>query len=155
MDQAKRFLSRRKLLFVLGGTASVAGAAMFKPIRAVLARNVRQAVARQPLLRRLILSLANAGYDEWIDLVGTSFTLGGGTVMQLVGVEPLAIGGSARPITLARDRAFLAHFDTLYGQTMAGDLIYVANHQQYGPLQIFLSASADPRTPRRMMAVFN
>ncbi|MEA3031965.1 MAG: hypothetical protein QOG13_3290 [Sphingomonadales bacterium] len=154
MNEAKRFLSRRKLLFALGGAASVAGAAMIKPIRAVLARNLRQAVARQPLLRRVLLSLANAGYDEWMDLVGSSFTIGGGTILQLVGVVASGSGG-ARPVGLTRDRAFIAHFDVLYGQTMAGDLIYVATHQQYGPLQIFLSASTDPRTPRRMMAVFN
>jgi hypothetical protein len=153
MDKAKRFLSRRKLLFALGGAASVAGAAMIKPFRAVLARNAREVMARQPLLRRM-LSLANASYDEWLDLVGATFAVGGGSTMRLVGVQAFATRGP-RPIALPRDSAFVAHFDTPNGQTMAGDLTYVAVHPQYGAVQMFLAASTDPRTPRRMMAVFN
>lgn len=154
MDKAKRFLSRRKLLFALGGAATVAGAAMIKPFRAVLARNAREVLARQPTLRRMLLSLANASYEEWMDLVGATFAVGGGTSLRLVGVEPFAARGT-RPIALARGSAFVAHFDAPNGQTMAGDLIYLATHPQYGPLQIFLSASTDPRMPRRMTAVFN
>ena len=154
MSNANRFLSRRKLLLVLGGGASVVGAAMLSPFRAAVFRSARELVARQPVLRRMFLSLANAGYEEWMGQVGTIFSIGGGTRMKLAGVQAFSAIGT-RPISLPRDRAFLAAFDVLNGQTMAGDLIYTANHPQYGPFQIFLSASADPRTPGRMMAVFN
>jgi hypothetical protein len=74
--------------------------------------------------------------------------------MRLAGVRPMASEGP-RPMSVARRSAFVAMFDVLGGQTVAGDLIYTASHPQYGPLQIFLSASADPRTPGRVLAVFN
>lgn len=154
MDNASRFLSRRKLLVVLGATAGAAGAAMLSPFRNVFVRNARQLVRQQPILRRMLLSLASAGYDEWMDQVGAVFSIGGGTSMRLAGVEPFSAGGT-RPIALPRDRAFMAVFDLLNGATMAGDLIYTANHPQYGPFQIFLAASSDPRSPSRMIAVFN
>jgi len=154
MDKASRFLSRRKLLLVMGGVAGAAGAAMMSPFRNVFLRNTRELVRRQPVLRRMLLSLANAGYEEWMAQVGAIFSIGGGTSMRLAGVEAFAAGGT-RPISLARDRAFMAVFDLVNGATMAGDLIYTANHPQYGPFQIFLAASSDPRTPSRMIAVFN
>jgi hypothetical protein len=106
------------------------------------------------MLREIFLSLANGSYDEWLGEVGTIFSLGGGTSMRLAGVQPFA-GAGSRPVVLARGSAFLVVFDLLDGQTMAGDLIYTAHHPLYGPLQIFLSASSDPRTPGRMTAVFN
>jgi len=127
---------------------------MLSPFRAVFVRNARELARRQPVLRRMLLSLANAGYDEWMDQVGSVFSLGGGTSMRLAGVEPFAASGT-RPIILPRDRAFMAVFEVLNGGSMAGDLIYTANHPQYGAFPVFLSASSDPRRPSRMIAVFN
>ncbi|HYJ53617.1 MAG TPA: hypothetical protein VEW04_10650 [Allosphingosinicella sp.] len=103
------------------------------------------------MLRRR-LSLASASYDEWADQVGSTFAVAGGHGMALAGVRALSSSGT-RP-TGTRDRAFVALFDVLAGGTMAGDLIYTVSHPESGPFQVFLAAT-DPRTPRRMLAVFN
>lgn len=145
-------LSRRNALVIVGGAAVAMGAVLAAPYKALITRRGRELARAQPFLRRL-LSLADAGYDEWLDQVGSVFAVGGGTGMSLFGVEPLNSSG-ARPLNL-RDRAFLLHFNVLNGGTMAGDLIYTVSHPQYGPLRIFLSASTDRRTPGRMLAVFN
>ena len=153
MARTRSFLSRRKLLIGLGGAAAAAAALIASPFRAVIALTARDLVRRQPALRSL-LSLADAGYDEWLDQVGSMFSVGGGTALKLVGVSALDSGG-ARPMRLGRTSAFLAKFDVQNGGTMAGDLIYTASHPQYGALRIFLSASTDPRLPHRMTALFN
>jgi uncharacterized protein DUF6916 len=101
-----------------------------------------------------MLSLADGSYEEWMAQVGAAFSVGGGTVLRLAGVQAFAAAG-ARPMGLARSRAFVALFDPVGGATMAPDLIYTVNHREYGPLQIFLSASTNTRTPARMIAVFN
>jgi hypothetical protein len=154
MEQTGSFLSRRKLLVGLGGVAAGAVALMAAPFRAVIAVSTRQLVSSQPALRRLLLSLADAGYDEWLDQVGSVFVLGGGTSMKLVAVTAFDAVG-ARPASLGRDRAFIAKFDVQNGGTMAGDLIYTATNARYGAFQIFLSGSNDPNMQHRMTAVFN
>ncbi len=145
-------LSRRKVL-VGGGAVATLGAVAASPLSVPIAREARSLIATQPWARGM-LSLAAAGHDQWLEQVGSTFALGGGMSMQLAGIRVLASEG-ARPMAVARRTAFVAMFDAADGQAMAGDLIYTASHPQYGPLQIFLSASPDPRTPRRMLAVFN
>jgi hypothetical protein len=154
MEQTESFLSRRKLLIGLGGVTAAAVALMASPFRAVIALTTRDLVRSQPVLRRYLLSLANAGYDEWTDQVGSVLAVGGGTSLKLVAVSAFNEVGQ-RPMRLDRDRAFLAKFDVQNGGTMAGDLIYTAMHPQYGAFRIFLSASNDPRLPHRMTALFN
>jgi hypothetical protein len=154
MEKTGSFLSRRKLLVGVGGVAAAGVALMASPFRAVIAISARNLVRNQPTLRRLLLSLADAGYDEWLDQVGTVLTASGGIGLKLVAVTALDSAG-ARPMRLARDRAFVAKFDVQNRGTMAGDLIYTASHPRYGPFQIFLSASSDPNLPHRMMALFN
>jgi hypothetical protein len=154
MDKAGSFLSRRKLLVGAGGVAAVAIAVKESPFGAVVDRTARDIARREPLLRGSMLSLAQAGYEEWTDQVGSIFNVGGGDSLKLVGVAPFESTG-ARPVGLARDRAFLAKFDVQNGGSMAGDLIYTVVHPQYGAMQVFLSASSDPRLPNRMNAVFN
>lgn len=153
MEKIESRLSRRNLLLVLGGAVAAAGALAASPFRYAIARRGRELAVSQPWARPF-LSLANASYGEWVDQVGSVFTTGGGGRMRLVGVRAMPAPG-ARPLQLGRGSAFVAYFDSLAGQRMAGDLIYAANHPQYGPLSIFLSASADRRTPARMIAVFN
>jgi hypothetical protein len=150
MKLAELDLSRRRMLVVLGGGALVVGAVIAAPYKALIARRGRELAVRMPFMRRM-LSLANAGYTEWMETVGSTFS-GGGYAMRLIGIEALNSGGQ-RPIGL-RDRAFALHFDVLNGQTMAGNLIYTVSHPEYGPLQMFLSPH-DPATPSRMLAVFN
>jgi hypothetical protein len=154
MEKTGYFLSRRKLLIGLGGVAAGAAALMASPFRSIIAMRTRELVRNQPMLRRLLLSLAAAGYDEWLDQVGTVFTASGGTGLKLVAVTAFNSAG-LRPIGLARDRAFIAKFDVQNRGTMAGDLIYTVSHPSYGPFQIFLSASSDPNLPHRMTALFN
>ena len=153
MGLMESFLVRRTLLIGIGGAAATTAAIVVSPIRAVIAMTARDLVRQQPALRRMLLSLANAGYNEWLDQVGTIFSVGGGTALKLVAVEGFNTMGT-RPIRL-RDRAFTAKFDVQNGGTMPGDLIYTASHPRYGPFQIFLSASTDPRLPHRMTALFN
>lgn len=141
------------MMLVTGGAVAGAGALIAAPFRAEIAATARQVLTSVPLGRGL-LSLADAGYDEWAAQVGSVFALGGGTRITLAGVRPLPSSGT-RPAGLRRDRAFVAVFDSPRGQSLAGDLIYTANHPEYGPLPLFLSPTSDARTPGRMLAVFN
>ena len=154
MGLMESFLARRTLLVGVGGALTAGAAIVVSPIRAVIAMTARDMVRSQPSLRRMLLSLADAGYDEWLDQVGSIFSVGGGTSLKLVAVTAFNTLG-ARPMRLGRSSAFTAKFDVQNGGTMASDLIYTANHPQYGPFQIFLSASTDPRLPNRMTALFN
>jgi len=153
MDKVESKLSRRNLLVVMGGAVAVAGAFAAAPVRNVVARTARDLASGVPGLRGLV-SLANGSFEEWQAQVGSHFALGGGSAIQLSGVRALASSGS-RPIGVSRQRAFVAFFEPLGGGSLAPDLIYTANHPQYGPLQIFLSAAPGPRAPARMLAVFN
>lgn len=137
-------------MLVLGGGVVCAGAVAAMPLRNPVAANLRQMLVAQSWARRF-LSLASAGYGEWLEQVGSVFTVAGGYRIKLAGVRPLPSEGE-RPLHVGRDQAFLAVFEVMDGGTMAGDLIYTANHPQYGSLPIFLSESA---TPNRMHAVFN
>jgi hypothetical protein len=153
MEQTKSILSRRKLLAGVAGTAAASAALMALPYRAVIALTFRDLVRQQPVLRRMLLSLADAGLEEWQDQIGTTFTVGGGTSLKLVGVSAMRSVGT-RPLRVTRSQAFLAMFDVQNRGTMAGDLIYTAMHPRYGAFSIFLQAS-DPRLPHRMTALFN
>lgn len=153
MAQTRSFVSRRKLLIGVGGTATAAAALVVSPLRTIIDVGTRNLVRGQPVLRRLLVPLADAGYDQWLEQVGSTFSVGGGQSMKLVAVTALPSSG-ARPFG-SRDRAFLTKFDVQNGGTLAGELIYSASHPTYGPLRIFLSASTDPRLPHRMTAVFN
>ncbi|HKR24505.1 MAG TPA: hypothetical protein VJS15_04545 [Allosphingosinicella sp.] len=145
-------VSRRNVLLVAGGMAAV-GALAASPARTVIARGAQDLLASRAGTPR-ITSLATASYEQWLGQVGSVFSLGGGVRMQLSGVRAMSSTG-ARPASLARNRAFVAFFDPAGGSTLAGDLIYTITHAQHGPLQLFLSASPDARTPARMLAVFN
>ena len=147
-------LSRRAALAGLGGVVAATAAIVVSPLRTVVAMTARDMVRQQPTLRRMLLSLADAGYEEWLDQVGSVFSIGGGASLKLVAVTAFNDLGT-RPMRLGRDHAFLAKFDVLGGGSMAGDLIYTASHPLYGALRIFLSASTDPRLPNRMTALFN
>jgi hypothetical protein len=151
MQLADLHLSRRRMVVALGGAALAVGALVAAPYRGMILRRGREVARAIPFVRRM-LSLANAGYIEWMETVGSTFSGGGGYAMRLIGVEALNSGGQ-RPLGL-RDRAFALHFTVLNGGTMAGNLIYTVSHPDYGPLQIFLSPH-DPATPSRMLAVFN
>ena len=153
MEQTKSFLARRRLLIGLGGATAAAVALMASPFRSVIATASRQFV-RSQVARRLLLSLANAGYDDWHDQIGTIFTVGGGSSLKLIDVSAL-ISAGPRPAGVTRPFAFEAKFDVQNRGTMAGDLIYTAIHPSYGAFMIFLSASSDPNLPHRMTAVFN
>lgn len=144
-------VSRRNLLLVAGGTAAV-GVLAASPAREVISRTVATLGGARPASRTI--QLATASYEQWAEQVGSTFALGGTTRMQLVGVRALQSGG-ARPANLGRSRAFVAFFEPMARQTIAGDLIYGVSHAQHGALQIFLTESPDPTTPARMLAVFN
>jgi hypothetical protein len=154
MERTGASLSRRRLLIGLGGAATAAAAIVKTPLGPVIATRVRELVRTQPVLSRMLISLADADFLEWRDQIGTSFALGGGTNMKLVSLIGMAVPGP-RPANLGRSQAFMALFDVQNGATMAGDLIYTVSPLRYGPFQIFLSASSDPSLPHRMSAVFN
>lgn len=152
MLELKNTLTRRKALVVAGGAAVAAGAVLASPLRPTVERTVREATVSQPWLRGVV-SLADGSYEEWLAQVGSVFALGGGLSMRLAGISALNSGGD-RPGAL-RQRAFAAMFDPVGAATLPGDLIYTANHPQYGPLAIFLSAAPSRGAPARMLAVFN
>jgi len=153
MDQPVTGVSRRNMLIAGGGAVAAIGAFAASPLANPLTAKARELVASQSWARRF-LSLAGGGYEEWQALVGSTFSLGGGSTMRLSGVQPLASTGD-RPLAVTRRAAFQAVFDLPRGQSLAGDLIYTATHSQYGPFQVFLSASAGAGMPARMTAVFN
>lgn len=152
MDKLDSRFSRRNMLLVLGGAVAAAGAFAAAPFRNIVTQRAREMLVASPRLRGLV-SLANGSFEEWQAQVGSRFAIGGGQMIQLSGVRALASAG-ARPAGVGRARAFAAFFDPV-GGGVAPDLIYTANHNQYGPLQIFLSAAPAQRTPGRMLAVFN
>jgi hypothetical protein len=154
MEKKQSFLSRRKLIMTLGGTATAGAALLALPMRTAIVSTVRDLAGGRAVLPRAMISLGDAGYDVWFDQIGSIFSVGGGTSLKLVAVTPMDSVGP-RPNRLGRDRAFLAKFDVQNRGTMAGDLIYAASHPLYGALRIFLSASTDPRLPQRMTALFN
>jgi hypothetical protein len=153
MVKTDALLSRRKLL-VTAGVVGTAAVAALTPLRTVLINATRDLVKKQPTLRRWIMPLAQAGYDDWLAQVGATFTVGGGTSLKLAGVRAFAAAGT-RPSSLSRDRAFVAMFDVQNRRTLPGDLIFTITHPIHGAFQLFLSAAGDPRTPGRMLAVFN
>lgn len=152
MKNAGGKLSRRNIL-AGGGAALAAGALAATAFKTQIVNEARGVLESKAGAPRPV-ALATASYDDWLAKVGTMFSVGGGTNLRLSGVRPLTSAG-ARPAGVARAQAFLAVFDALAGARLAGDLIYTVANPQLGPLSIFLSASPDPTTPARMLAVFN
>ena len=153
MEKAKYLLSRRGLMLALGGAAT-AGVVLAARYRAVIGTAVGNVMRSQSLARPTVSSLADGGVEQWLEQVGSIFTVGGGTSLKLIGVTALSSPGQ-RPAQVTRSRAFIAKFDVQNNGTMAGDLIYTASHPRYGPMRIFLSASSDPQLAHRMTALFN
>lgn len=153
MTQQVSRLSRRNVLIAGGGAVAAAGAFAISPLSNPLTAQARDLLAGQSWARTF-LSLARGTFAEWQSVVGSNFAIGGGGTLRLAGVVAFASSG-ARPYDVARRSGFLAVFEAGRGQTLAGDLIYTITHAQYGPLQIFLTASPDARQPGTMHAVFN
>lgn len=152
-NKTKKGLDRRKMMLVTGGAVAGAGALIAAPFRDEL-RETARSVAASTGVGRAMLSLADAGYEEWQAQVGSVFSLGGNSRATLVGVRAFPAPGDARPQGV-RGTAFAAFFDLPARQSVAPDLIYTAVHPQYGPLPLYLSATPDRRTPNRMVAVFS
>lgn len=151
MEQTESHPSRRNVLFVLGGAALAAGAVIAAPVRDLIA-GASQSLINGAAPPRATVNLASASYEQWLAQVNANFAVAGGNPLKLLGVEPLNSVGQ-RPAGL-RARAFALTFNVTGSGTMASDLIYTISHAQHGALRIFLTA-ADPRTPNRMLAVFN
>jgi hypothetical protein len=149
MERAASTLSRRNILIGLA-SAAVCALIATPALRPSVGGRTRRLLAANPFTRRF-LSLANAEQDEWSAQVGSDFAVEGGYTLRLAGVRPVPSEGP-RPPEATRRRGFIAVFDVRGGMTLASDLIYTVSHPQYGPLQIFLSATGDPR---RMFAYFN
>ena len=152
MKRTEKGLNRRKMMLVTGGAVAGASALIAAPFREKIASKARELVVSTGVGRGM-LSLASANYDEWMAQVGSTFTLGGRTSIQLVGVRALPTSG-ARPSGV-RTQSFVALFDPVARQSVAPDLIYTATHPIYGPMPLYLAATSDARTPGRMAAVFN
>lgn len=145
-------LSRRKMMLATGGAVAGASALMAAPYREAIKSVARRAVVTSGT-GLSPLSLASANFEQWQSVVGSSFALGGNAAVQLVGVRALPTSGQ-KPQGV-RTQGFAAFFDPGPGQSVAPNLIYTATHSTYGPMQIYLASTSDPRTPRRMIAVFN
>src|SRR5205085_2701466 len=82
-----------KMMLVTGAAVAGAGSLLAASNR----RNIKQ-VARRVLasnaLGRSLISLANGTYDEWLNEVGATFTLGASTNMLLTGVRALPTSGA-------------------------------------------------------------
>ena len=145
-------LSRRRMMLITGGAVAGASALIAAPMRRNIKQVARRVVASTGLGRSLI-SLGNGTYDEWLNEVGATFTLGAGVSAELVGVRALPTSG-ARPDTV-RQQGFAAFFEPSGNRSVAPNLIYTVYHSSYGAMMIYLGRSYDPATPRRVIAVFN
>lgn len=149
--QKDKLVSRRNMLLAAGSAAAV-GALAATPARQLLGAGAFTPIQTGPGAPPQV-SLATGSYEDWLARVGSSFTIAGAGTLRLAGVRALESSG-VRPRGL-RGRAFVAMFDPAGGQTLAGDLIYAAAPAQAAAFPIFLASSQDPRTPARMLAVFN
>lgn len=146
-------ISRRKVVLGAAGAGAAAVALSLPGVSTTVSRHTRGVVRGTPLLGRLV-TLDYAGVEEWNEMVGSTFAAAGGYRLSLAGVQPFESRG-ARPWSVARDRGFLAVFEVAGGVAMPTDLIYTLAHPDRGQVPLFLSASTDPRTPGRMLAVIN
>jgi hypothetical protein len=144
-------MNRRKMMLIAGGAVACAGALAAAPFRGPIKRVARGVLARTGP-GQAMLSLADGTYEEWLNQVGATFSLGGRTSLKLVGVRALPSSGAPSGV---RAQAFAAFFDPPAGQSVAPDLIYSAVHPTYGPLPLFLATAGGPNAPRRMVAVFS
>jgi hypothetical protein len=148
MVQVRSHLSRRNMLIGLaGGAAATAGT--------LATHGFTESASFANLLRPVGLGpsgapLATAGYADWANQIGSSFTAHSGQVLKLVDVQGFPQKG-ARPGNL-RDRAFVARFDISKGASLSEDLYRVA-HPEGGTFDIFLTQDS-PDKPLRMLAVF-
>jgi hypothetical protein len=140
------------MMLIAGGAVAGASALLAAPVRDKIKSVARRAVVNTGVGQGF-LSLGDGTYEEWLSEVGATFSLGGRTNIQLVGVRALTSLGT-RPQGI-RAQSFAAFFDPMAAQTVAPDLIYTATHSSYGPMQLFLAGSRNPNAPRRMVAVFN
>ena len=145
-------LNRRNMMLVTGAAVAGAGALIAAPNRTRIKRVARRIMVNTGVGRGF-LSLGNATYEEWLNEVGATFSLGGSTNMRLVGVRALPTSG-AKPDGV-RTQGFAAFFDPAGSQSIAPDLIYTVFHSSYGATLLFLAGTGDPQAPRRMVAVFN
>ncbi len=144
-------MNRRKMMLVAGGAVACAGALVAAPFRGPIKSVARRVLAGTGPGQGM-LSLADGTYDEWLNQVGATFSLGGRTSLKLVGVRALTSSGAPSGV---RAQAFAAFFDPPAGQSVAPDLIYSAVHPTYGPLPLYLANAGRPNSPRRMVAIFS
>ena len=148
----KEGLSRRRMMLVTGGAVAGASVLLAAPVREKL-RSVARGVFASDANGRRLLSLAYGTYEDWLNVVGTNFSLGGRLTLRLTGVRALQTSG-AKPAGV-RAQAFAAFFDPQLGMSVAPDLIYTATHSRYGPMPLYLASAEAPLRPRRMVAIFN
>ena len=139
------------MMLVTGGAVAGASALLAAPVRQQI-KNVARGVMARVGGRRLV-SLANGTFEDWQNVVGTNFYLGGVFTLRLAGVQALPTSGAKPPGV--RTQGFAAFFDPSLGQWLAPNLIYTVVHSNYGPMPLFLASAGGPGTPRRMIAVFN
>lgn len=145
LENAPHKLSRRHVVAGaagLGVVALTANAVTRAPTGPAQTSTTASFVARRPLME--------ASRADWETQVGTIFRVVGGYRLRLAGTQPF-FNAQDRPAGVRR-RGFLAVFEVLDGQTMAGDLIYGMWQRNYGGLQVFLSNSGNPHI---MHANFN
>jgi hypothetical protein len=140
------------MMLIAGGAVAGASALLAAPVRDKI-KNVARRVVVNTGVGQSFLSLGDGTYEEWLNEVGATFSLGGRTNIQLVGVRALTTLG-AKPQGI-RAQGFAAFFDPMGAQSVAPNLIYTATHSSYGPMQLFLADSRSSSAPRRMVAVFN
>lgn len=145
MENVPHKLSRRHVVAGaagLGVVALAANAVTRAPSGPAQTSTTASFVARRPLLE--------AARADWESQIGSIFRVIGGYRLRLTGTRPFPSADS-RPAGVRR-RGFMAVFEVLDGQTMAGDLIYGMWQREYGGMQLFLSNSGSPRI---MHALFN
>jgi hypothetical protein len=147
-----KLVSRRNIIVAAGAAAAV-GALSLSPARRLIADAGGARSDGTAPGSGGPATLATGSLDDWQGAIGATFTIAGAGALRLAGLRPLESRGN-RPSNL-RGRAFVAMFDPVGGATLAGDLIYTARRRGAAAFPIFLSASPDPRTPARMLAVFN
>ena len=143
------------MMLITGGAVAGAGALIAAPFREEIAATARAGADEHADRARGLLSLANAGYEEWAAQVGSIFALGDGTRLHLGRRPGLPVArNAARAASAATARSSPCSIRP-GGQSVAPDLIHTASHSAIWAAAALPVGGERRAHARRMLAVFN
>ena len=127
-----------------GGVAALSGTASAAPLRWLDSGTGTAAAG----------PLGAAAFATWAEMVGQHFVLAGsGARLELVAVEPAAMGGTAPAV--GRSQAFAAIFAAKGPVAPEGDTIYRLDSPRLPSLDLYLGARVGKGAGAQFVAMFN